>query len=111
LREHAYRKLVRRQNKTATISTTSCCHWWRNLSPTTASTTPSFALQVPTTQCPWKEKQRQRHEEDPRRTITEDTEWERHSNNGRKTERDRNAQSLINPKPRLVGLPFCVLTM
>jgi hypothetical protein len=46
------------------------------LSPTTASTTPSFALQVPTTQCPWKEKQKQRHEEDPRekRTIKEDTE-------------------------------------
>jgi hypothetical protein len=30
--EHAYRKLVRRQNKTATISTTPCCHWWRALS-------------------------------------------------------------------------------
>jgi hypothetical protein len=44
------------------------------LSPTTASTTTSFALQVPTTQCPWKE--RQMHEEDPRekRTIEEDTE-------------------------------------
>ncbi len=32
VREHAYRKLVRRQNKTATISTTPCCHWWRALS-------------------------------------------------------------------------------
>jgi len=76
VREHAYRKLVRRQNKTATISTTPCCHWFDVLSPTTASTTPSFALQVPTTQCPWKEKQRQRHEEDSRekRTIEEDTE-------------------------------------
>lgn len=31
VREHAYRKLVRRQNKTATISTTPCCHWWRAL--------------------------------------------------------------------------------
>jgi hypothetical protein len=69
------------------------------LSPTTASTTTSFALQVLKTQCPWKEKQRQRHEEDPRERNAQLKKTQR------ERVRERNAQSLINPKTTIRVLP------